>query len=57
MWIILPEVHYCTVEQVSHFGEEKSKQGGGKFVKWKVCKVGMSDPEGVAHPHKNTAQN
>jgi hypothetical protein len=26
VWIILPEVHYCTVEQVSHFQKQKSKE-------------------------------
>jgi hypothetical protein len=29
MWTILLEVHYCTVEQVSHFWQGKSKKGVG----------------------------
>ena len=28
MWIILLEVHYCTVEQVSHFYHKKARASG-----------------------------
>ena len=50
MWIIQPEVHYCTVWQVSHFQQGKSK-----------CKVGTTTGSNLltacAVPTKNRRQD